>query len=89
MDESKQPEAAPRFFGYPRAVEAPATPYRKKEDANPVFTGVLLLIGAWMSVSSTRLSRSQLTFIVFPKYSSSKEPCGRMRVSMAFEDFHI
>ncbi|KAH7318930.1 amidase signature domain-containing protein [Rhexocercosporidium sp. MPI-PUGE-AT-0058] len=46
MAQSKQ--TPPRFFGYPRAVEAPAIPYKKKDDANPVFTGVLLLIGAWI-----------------------------------------
>ncbi|KAL2060123.1 hypothetical protein VTL71DRAFT_9945 [Oculimacula yallundae] len=46
MDQSQQP--ASRFFGYPRAVEGPAVPYKKKDDANPVFSGTLLLIGAWI-----------------------------------------
>ncbi|CAL3973760.1 hypothetical protein PZA11_005894 [Diplocarpon coronariae] len=46
MDESKP--AAPRFFGYPKAVEAPHIPYEKKDDANPVFRGKLLVICAWI-----------------------------------------
>ncbi|KAK0124170.1 D-lactate ferricytochrome c oxidoreductase [Cadophora gregata] len=56
MGESKQ--AATRFFGYPRAVEAPVTPYKKKEDANPVFTGVLLLTGAWIVAKIQFLQRT-------------------------------
>ncbi|KAF4611372.1 hypothetical protein G7Y89_g15641 [Cudoniella acicularis] len=38
----------PHFFGYPRAVEGPKIPYRKEDDKNPVFNGVLLVIGAWL-----------------------------------------
>jgi hypothetical protein len=41
-------EDAPRFFGYPRAVEAPITPYKKADDANPVFSGTVLVLGAWL-----------------------------------------
>ena len=37
-----------RFFGYPRVAEAPITPYKKADDANPVFSGGLLMIGAWL-----------------------------------------
>ena len=37
-----------RFLGYPKAVEAPITPYNKKDDANPVFSGTLLVVGAWL-----------------------------------------
>jgi hypothetical protein len=38
----------PRFFGYPKAVEAPVTQYKKKDDANPVFSGTVLVVGAWL-----------------------------------------
>jgi hypothetical protein len=37
-----------RFFGYPQAVEAPISPYRKVDDANPVFSGTILVVGAWL-----------------------------------------
>jgi hypothetical protein len=37
-----------RFFGYPKPVEAPITPYKKVDDANPVFSGTLLVVGAWL-----------------------------------------
>jgi hypothetical protein len=37
-----------RFFGYPKAVEGPKVPYSKKDDANPKFSGTVLVIGAWM-----------------------------------------
>jgi hypothetical protein len=40
-----------RFFGYPRPVEAPAIPYTKSDDANPVFRGFILVVGAWLSVA--------------------------------------
>jgi hypothetical protein len=40
-----------RFFGYPRAVEAPAAPFVKTDDVNPVFRGFILVIGAWLLVS--------------------------------------
>lgn len=46
MEQSEQ--TTPSFYGYPRAVEAPLIPYKKKDDANPVFRGSLLVIGAWM-----------------------------------------
>jgi hypothetical protein len=39
-----------RYLGYPQAIEAPRIPYKKSEDANPVFRGTLLVIGAWLSV---------------------------------------
>ncbi|EKD13264.1 uncharacterized protein L3040_007340 [Drepanopeziza brunnea f. sp. 'multigermtubi'] len=38
----------PKFFGYPQPVQGPHTPYQKKDDANPVFRGPLLVIGAWI-----------------------------------------
>ena len=41
-------EGKARFFGYPKAVEAPVTPYKKADDANPVFSGTLLVVGAWL-----------------------------------------
>lgn len=37
-----------RFFGYPKAIEAPIVPYKKKDDANPVFGGTILVVGAWL-----------------------------------------
>ncbi|KUJ08665.1 amidase signature enzyme [Mollisia scopiformis] len=37
-----------RFANYPLAVEAPKVPYKKEDDANPVFSGRLLAIGAWL-----------------------------------------
>ncbi|RDL42360.1 uncharacterized protein BP5553_02339 [Venustampulla echinocandica] len=37
-----------RFFAYPRAVEGPEIPYKKSDDKNPVFSGFLLMIGAWL-----------------------------------------
>ncbi|CZT03894.1 hypothetical protein WAI453_011006 [Rhynchosporium graminicola] len=46
MDQSSPP--GPRFFGYPRAVEGPTIPYQKKKDANPAFSGIILVIGAWI-----------------------------------------
>lgn len=48
MDESK--ETPQRFYGYPKPVEAPTIPYKKSEDANPVFSGPLLVVGAWLYV---------------------------------------
>ena len=47
-----------RFFGYPRAVEGPAVPYKKSEDVNPVFHGTVLAIGAWLCVYA----------LLFPRY---------------------
>ncbi|CZR69813.1 related to glutamyl-tRNA(Gln) amidotransferase subunit A [Phialocephala subalpina] len=47
MAESKN-EITPRFSGYPRAVELPNLRLRNTEDANPVFRGQLLVIGAWL-----------------------------------------
>ncbi|KAH6681341.1 amidase signature domain-containing protein [Halenospora varia] len=41
-------EQRQRFFGYPRAVEGPNIPYRKSDDKNPVFSGFLLVVGAWL-----------------------------------------
>jgi hypothetical protein len=48
MDEPKH--SPPRFFGYPKPVEAPNLPFTKSEDANPVFSGILLVVGAWLYV---------------------------------------
>jgi hypothetical protein len=53
MEEPKQ--TAPRFFGYPKPVEAPLIPFTKAEDANPVFSGTLLVIGAWLFVYLSNL----------------------------------
>lgn len=39
---------AQRFFGYPSAVEGPIILYKKADDANPVFRGLLLVVGAWL-----------------------------------------
>jgi hypothetical protein len=47
MAESKN-EITPRFSGYPRAVKLPNLRLRNTEDANPVFRGQLLVIGAWL-----------------------------------------
>src|SRR5271163_1776415 len=43
-----QKEEKQRFFGYPKAIEAPIMPYKKADDANPVFRGTLLVVGAWL-----------------------------------------
>ena len=48
MMEAKQ--AVPRFFGYPKPIEAPTIPFTKSHDKNPVFSGALLVIGAWLFV---------------------------------------
>ncbi|CAG8972362.1 hypothetical protein HYALB_00005030 [Hymenoscyphus albidus] len=48
---SENPESkkkTQRFFGYPSAVKGPDVPYQNHEDANPVVTGILLVIGAWL-----------------------------------------
>ena len=45
-----------RFFGYPKAVEAPSTPYKKADDANPIFSGGLLVVGAWLYVCLSLLT---------------------------------
>lgn len=37
-----------RFFGYPSPIEGPTIPYKKTDDANPVFRGLLLVVGAWL-----------------------------------------
>lgn len=42
------PKQTRRFFGYPKPLEAPIIPFTKSEDANPVFNGTLLVIGAWI-----------------------------------------
>jgi hypothetical protein len=49
MDDSKKTQQ--RFVGYPRAVEGPNIPYKEIVDKNPVFSGNILMIGAWMLVS--------------------------------------
>jgi len=47
----EQPKPRPqRFYGYPRPVEAPHIPFTKSDDANPVFRGLLLVVGAWLFV---------------------------------------
>jgi hypothetical protein len=49
----EQPKPRPqRFYGYPRPVEAPHIPFTKSDDANPVFRGLLLAVGAWLFVTS-------------------------------------
>jgi hypothetical protein len=45
MDEDKPKQ---RFFGYPKPIQAPNIPYKKADDANPVFSGTLLVVGAWL-----------------------------------------
>jgi len=48
----EQPKPRPqRFYGYPRPVEAPLIPFTKSDDANPVFRGLLLVVGAWLFVT--------------------------------------
>jgi hypothetical protein len=42
------PQRLARFVGYPRPVEAPVIPYTKADDANPVFRGTPLVLGAWL-----------------------------------------
>ncbi|KAN0094263.1 amidase signature enzyme [Hyaloscypha variabilis] len=45
----EQPKPRPqRFYGYPRPVEAPYIPFTKSDNANPVFRGLLLAVGAWL-----------------------------------------
>lgn len=45
----EEPKHTPtRFFGYPKAVEAHTIPFTKSSDANPVFGGTLLVVGAWL-----------------------------------------
>ncbi|TVY62777.1 Fatty acid amide hydrolase, partial [Lachnellula suecica] len=46
MEEPK--ETPQRFYGYPRAIEGPTVPFTRDADANPVFRGTLLVIGAWL-----------------------------------------
>ncbi|RFU27422.1 hypothetical protein B7463_g8920, partial [Scytalidium lignicola] len=36
------------FFGYPKPIEGPKTPFKATQDQNPVFRGYALLIGAWI-----------------------------------------
>lgn len=53
LDDSLYPTMAesattPRFSGYPRAVKLPSLRLRNTEDANPIFRGQLLVIGAWL-----------------------------------------
>lgn len=43
-----QKDEKQRFFGYPKAIEAPITPYKKADDANPVVRGTPLLVGGWL-----------------------------------------
>jgi hypothetical protein len=50
MDSSDKP-SAPRFFGYPKAVKGPSYPYKRSADANPVLSGLALVVVAWMFVS--------------------------------------
>jgi hypothetical protein len=51
-------EVAQRFFGYPQPIEGPHVPYQKKDDVNPIFSGTLLVVGAWMSVHLPFLHRN-------------------------------
>lgn len=39
-----------RFSGYPLELEALRIPYKKEDDANPVFSGAILALGAWLCV---------------------------------------
>jgi hypothetical protein len=39
------------YFGYPKAVKGPDVPYSKKEDSNPVFSGIPLVLGGWLYVT--------------------------------------
>jgi hypothetical protein len=78
-----------RFFGYPKPVEAPVTPFTKSDDANPVFSGILLVIGAWLYVSFHPISEIRLTEPGFLSSSSSKSFCGQMLDSMASGIFNI
>jgi hypothetical protein len=49
MSEQIQHKGLPkRFFGYPKATEGPKITYSKRDDANPVFAGIVLVIGAWL-----------------------------------------
>ena len=52
----EQPKSRPqRFYGYPRPIEAPHIPFTKSEDSNPVFSGFVLMVGAWLYVTSCPL----------------------------------
>ena len=57
-----------RFFGYPEADEGPKVPYLKKDDANPIFGGIVLVIGA---VSNTT---SFIFHIVLPVTGRERQP---------------
>ena len=53
MEQSKpRPQ---RFYGYPRPVEGPHVPLTKSDDANPVFRGFPLVVGAWLFVTFYQL----------------------------------
>ncbi|KAH8817025.1 amidase signature domain-containing protein [Xylogone sp. PMI_703] len=43
-----EPRPPKLFFGYPKPVEAPQTPFKPADDKNPVFSGYMLLIGSWL-----------------------------------------
>ncbi len=69
----EQPKSRPqRFYGYPRPIEAHHIPFTKSEDANPVFSGFILMIGAWLyehppisdqNIALTLRSVSKLGFV--------------------------
>jgi hypothetical protein len=72
---------AKRFANYPLAVEAPKIPYTKDDDANPVFSGRILAIGAWLYVSHRRVTGLGLIQIVSPSFHQPKDIYGPMPAS--------
>jgi hypothetical protein len=50
MSEPVEPKEAStrRFFGYPKPVEGPKVPFKMDIEANPVLSGMLLVIVAWL-----------------------------------------
>jgi hypothetical protein len=79
-------ERAQHFVGYPEAVEAPLVPYKKIPDANPVFRGTLLALGAWLFVLILQtLNRLLISGTVSPNCSLSRSFSGPTLVLMFFE----